>query len=119
MNMHEQPILNLLSNAKDEAQVMLLTFQQHPDMRLYRPVIYIGEIEQEEAGELVLGKWTHSMRLANKAGLKLYFETYKSRHGFKHPQDPTRQPDEELGGSVVTQRGSSGRIETFTNSAPV
>jgi hypothetical protein len=97
--------------------VMLLTFQQHPDMRLFRPVIYITEIDTDENSELVLGKWSHSMRRANADGLSMYFETYEKRYGFKHPQDPKRNPDDDLGDfTVMTQRGTSGRVQTFTAS---
>jgi hypothetical protein len=48
-------------------------------------------------------------------GLEMYFTTYLERYGARHPQDPKRHPDDPLAGTVFTQRGTSGRIQTFTN----
>jgi hypothetical protein len=115
MSTHARSIENQICQPPETGGVMLLTFQQHPEMRLYRPVIFIGEVDKEETGEMLLGKWVHSMRRANVQGLEMYFTTYLERYGARHPQDPKRHPDDPLAGTVFTQRGTSGRIQTFTN----
>lgn len=72
----------------------------------YRPVIFIGPPDSpSEALSLTVGTWSYGLRKAQRRGLVLYFSTYATRYGFKHPEDPTRDGSEgPLPASVVSVR---------------
>lgn len=76
------------------------------EMMRYRPLIFIGPTDQpEQATNLFVGTWHHSLRKAQREGLKVYFKAYEEHYGFKHPEDPFRRPaDGPLPACVVTFR---------------
>ena len=46
--------------------------------------------EPNQAAELFVGKWRSSLRKAQLTGLRQYFDLYRTRYGFSHPEDPLR-----------------------------
>lgn len=98
----------------DAGEVMLLTF--HQDRHRWRPVIYVGPPEEpNNASQLYLGEWRNSLRKAQVTGLKVYFDCYLERYGFRHPEDPARCGDRTpLPYNVVSLRGEDGEAQSYT-----
>lgn len=75
-------------NPADKGEGMLLAFYERRGGS-FRPVIFVAPMEDpENMQELVLGRWFVGLKAAQRAGAELYFKTYETRYGFKHPEDP-------------------------------
>lgn len=66
-----------------------------------------GEISKgNEPETLYRTDWCKSERKAQREALFRYWPLYEFKHGFKHPEDPRRTPDEDVpeGTAVMTMR---------------
>lgn len=88
-----------------DGEMMILCFEKDP-MSRYRPLVFIGPPGlPEQTTELVVGRWSFSLRKAQRVGIGVYFDTYRERYGFKHPEDPTRtDADGPLPATVMAMR---------------
>lgn len=85
-------------------EVMMMAFEK--EYQRYRPLIFLGPCDQpDSATKLFVGHWHHSLRAAQREGLKVYFDSYEKQYGFKHPEDPRRRPsDGPLPATVFTMK---------------
>lgn len=84
-------------------------------------MIFIGPADApEQSIELVVGTFSVGLRKARLRGVSLYFDTYRERYGFKHPEDPSRtRSDGPLPATVVSLRSDRIPDTTWTRDSDV
>lgn len=94
-----------MNSQKPMNEGMLLIPQR--TKRMWRPVIAVCPMNEPENLEPVaIGRWFTSEDTALKAGMKLFFGTYETRYGFKHPEDPSRTQPEPLPANLVVSENN-------------
>lgn len=63
---------------------------------------------------MYVGKWCRSLRSAQANGLAAYFDQYRERYGFAHPEDPTHKHEGPLPYNVIMMHGETGAVASET-----
>ena len=88
-------------NPAERGEAMMLAFYERRPLS-FRPVIFVAPMDNpDDMSELILGRWYIGLKAAQRAGMRLYFDTYATRYGFRHPEDPQAPKREPLPYSVI------------------
>ncbi len=92
-------------------ELQFIEYQQK--RRLWRCRIIVGELVEPPTVPkfevIFVTPWMHSVATAESLAVSRYFPIYEFRHGFKHPEDPSRtrcDPGPPAGVVVMTSRAA-------------